>query len=90
MGDSEHSDSGRHGDVGLLCADDVAGMLRCSPRTVRRLAGSGRMPRPLKVGRLVRWRRADMDEWIARGCPVCCTRGRRGVTQRAPAEEQAR
>jgi excisionase family DNA binding protein len=46
-------------------------MLRCAPRTVRRLVQFGRMPRPLKVGRLARWRRSDVERWIADGCPAC-------------------
>ena len=37
------------GDAGMLNVDDVARMLRCSPRTVYRLADSGRMPSPVKL-----------------------------------------
>jgi len=50
---------------------DVKGfaeMLTCSPRTVYRLSDSGEMPRPVKVGRLVRWRRKDLEDWIADDC----------------------
>ena len=47
----------------------VATLLACSTRHVRRLAEAGRMPSPLHLGGLLRWRRADMDEWIAAGCP---------------------
>lgn len=52
----------------LLDVRAVAALLDCSPRTVYRLADSGRMPRPLKVGALVRWRRADVLAWIDDGC----------------------
>lgn len=62
----------------LLDVKDVAALLgRCSPRHVRRLADSGRMPRPLRVGTLIRWRRADLDDWIAAGCPPEPSGGRR-------------
>ena len=41
----------------LLTPDEVARILSCSPRTVNRLATSGRMPAPVRLGRLVRWNR---------------------------------
>jgi excisionase family DNA binding protein len=55
----------------MLNVDDVAAMLRCSVRTVYRLADSGRMPRPVKLGALVRWSREVVEGWIADGCPRC-------------------
>lgn len=55
-------------DVTLLDVRAVAALLGCSPRTVYRLSDSGRMPRPLKVGALVRWRRSDVLAWIMDGC----------------------
>lgn len=54
----------------LLSIDDVADdYLKCSSRTVRRLADSGRMPRPIKLGTLSRWPRFIIEDWIADGCP---------------------
>lgn len=53
----------------LLDSRQVADLLGASPRTVVRLADSGRMPRSFKVGALTRWRRSDLEAWIARGCP---------------------
>ncbi len=41
----------------LLTPEDVARILSCSPRTVNRLATSGRIPKPVRLGRLVRWNR---------------------------------
>ena len=41
----------------------------CSTRHVYRLADAGRMPRPIKLGSLVRWRRHELESWIAAGCP---------------------
>lgn len=52
----------------LLDVQDVAAMLRCSARHVYRLADSAQMPRPYKLGTLVRWSRAAIEEWIAGGC----------------------
>ena len=53
----------------MLTVRDVARMLNCSTRTVYRLTGSGRMPRPVKLGVLVRWPRVAIDEWMSQGCP---------------------
>ena len=57
--------------AGMLNVGDVAKLLRCSTRTVYRLADSGRMPRPIKLGALVRWPREQVQGWIAEGCPSC-------------------
>jgi len=53
----------------LLDVRAVAALLDCSPRHIYRLADSGRMPRPVKLGQLVRWRRAELQEWLNAGCP---------------------
>jgi len=54
----------------LLTVHEVAGLLHCSARTVYRLADGGRMPRPVRLGALVRWHRATINEWIDAGCPA--------------------
>ncbi|MBI3735292.1 helix-turn-helix domain-containing protein [Candidatus Sumerlaeota bacterium] len=54
----------------LLDVFSVAELLDCSPRHVRRLSDSGRMPSPLGLGRLRRWNRAVIAAWIADGCPA--------------------
>lgn len=52
----------------LIDVKAVAQLLDCSPRHVWRLADAGKMPEPVRVGALVRWRRADIERWIADGC----------------------
>ncbi len=54
----------------MLTVDGVAKMLACSPRSVYRLADAGRIPPPVRIGGLVRWPRALLEQWIADGCPV--------------------
>lgn len=49
----------------------VAARLSCSVRSVWRLADAGRLPAPVRLGRLIRWDAAVIDEWIASGCPSC-------------------
>ena len=55
--------------VQLLDVQAVARLLDCSPRHVYRLSDSGDMPRPVKLGALVRWSRQSIQEWIQAGCP---------------------
>jgi len=54
----------------LIDVNAVALMLSCSPRHVYRLCDAGRMPRPVRLGSLVRWDRSVIEAWIADGCPV--------------------
>ncbi len=53
----------------LLTLADVASLMRCSRRSVARLADAGKMPHGLKVGGMRRWRRAELMSWLAAGCP---------------------
>jgi excisionase family DNA binding protein len=62
----------------LLDVRAVARLLGCSPRHVYRLADAGKMPPPLKLGALVRWRRQDLDAWLAGGCKPVRTTGKAG------------
>jgi len=50
----------------VLTLQEAAGFLRCSPDTVRRKARAGELPAS-KIGRVWRFRRADLDEWLAEG-----------------------
>jgi excisionase family DNA binding protein len=53
----------------LLDVTQVADLLNCSTRHVYRLSDGDRMPRPIKLGALVRWNKATIDAWLAEGCP---------------------
>lgn len=53
----------------MIDVQQVAGMLTCSTRHVRRLADVALMPRPRKLGALLRFNRAEIEAWIADGCP---------------------
>ncbi len=60
----------------LIPVGEVAGMATCSSRHVYRMSDAGKMPKPIKLGSLVRWRRAEILAWIAEGCPPCRKGGR--------------
>jgi excisionase family DNA binding protein len=53
----------------LIGVQQVAERLGCSTRHVWRLRSTGLLPRPVKVGQLVRWSSSAIDEWISKGCP---------------------
>jgi predicted DNA-binding transcriptional regulator AlpA len=52
----------------LLDVRGVAAMLGCSARHVIRLSDSGRMPQPIKLGALCRWKRKSISEWLENEC----------------------
>jgi predicted DNA-binding transcriptional regulator AlpA len=52
----------------LIDVEGVAQMCLCSSDTIRRWASCGRMPKPFKVGTLVRWKRSVILDWIDGGC----------------------
>lgn len=61
---------------GLVDVREVARLADCSTRHVFRLVERGLMPAPVKVGRLTRFRREQIERWISDGCPPARTGGR--------------
>lgn len=55
----------------LFNVEAVAEKLGCSTRHVYRLSDAAKMPRPVKLGALVRWPKRVLEEWIDAGCPSC-------------------
>jgi excisionase family DNA binding protein len=54
----------------LLISDrEAAALAGLSRATWHRLRAAGKLPACVKLGRSVRWRRADVEGWIASGCP---------------------
>lgn len=62
-------------EAALLDVKQVAALLNCSQRHVYRLADAGAMPKPRKLGTLVRWDRLQLEVWIADGCPAHAAEG---------------
>ena len=50
---------------GLLTSGDVAKYLQCSVSTLRRMVTRDQIPY-FRVGKLVRFRRADIDAWLTK------------------------
>jgi len=53
----------------LLDAEALGRQLGLSTRTVRRMDTSGLLPRPVRIGRNVRWRWPEVIAWTKAGCP---------------------
>ena len=48
----------------LLTTEEAATYLRLSPRTLERYRVTGEGPRYLKIGRLVFYRRSELEHWL--------------------------
>ena len=69
---------GMPSEAKLVDANTIAKMLGVSARMVWRLRDSGGIPKPVIIGRLVRWRSEEIEEWIQAGCPAVERRGVKG------------
>ena len=52
-----------------LAADGVAKLLGISTRHLWSLNSSGRLPKPIRFGRAVRWNLEELRAWLAAGAP---------------------
>ncbi len=52
-----------------VAAKEVGSLLGISVRQVWRLNSSGRLPRPIRLGGSVRWRREEIVAFLDAGCP---------------------
>jgi excisionase family DNA binding protein len=53
----------------LVSAEELATILDVSQRTIWRLLSARKIPNPVRFGGTVRWRLAQVSEWIEQGCP---------------------
>jgi prophage regulatory protein len=59
-----------NGDQAIaLSARELSHILGLSLRQVWRLNSVGKLPRPIRLGGSVRWRREEIIEWFNAGCP---------------------
>jgi excisionase family DNA binding protein len=55
----------------LLTAQEVAGRLSMSVRTLWRMIERGKFPAPIRyTRRLVRWKKSDLLDWLGRQRPT--------------------
>ena len=68
----------REGDSALVDAREAARLCGVSESMLYKLNAAGKMPTPVRLGSLMRWKRRDLLEWIDKGCPT----GGPGATRR--------
>ena len=49
----------------LFSIVEVADYIGVVPGTIRNWVKKGEFPEPLSLGKLVKWRREDIEEWLA-------------------------
>jgi len=54
----------------LVPVEEVARTLSISRRSVWKGVRAGSVPQPVKVLGRTLWRRAELEKWVARGCPA--------------------
>src|SRR5262249_33626787 len=64
-------------DSATYTVGDIAALLQASERHVWRLHDAGKMPSCIRLGRLVRWPKQLIDDWIDNGCPAQPNNGHR-------------
>lgn len=52
----------------MLSIGQLAERLNCSTLTVRRWWAAGHIPAPVRIGRALRWRVVDVEQWESKGC----------------------
>ncbi len=53
----------------LMTSEDVARRLRVSKASLWRMRSTGKLPPPIHIGGIVRWRAEDVEKWVKDGCP---------------------
>lgn len=57
--------SDRTGDLQLLTTREVTALLKLDRSTLWDWTRKGRFPKPIKLGRATRYRRSDIEAWLA-------------------------
>ena len=54
----------------LLTRTETVKILRCSLKHLDNMIAKGQCPKPIRLGKAPRFRKAELLEWIAAGCPA--------------------
>lgn len=54
-----------HQELAMITERELAELLRCDPRTIRRLESAGSIPPALRIGGSKRWLATDVRTWVA-------------------------
>lgn len=59
----------REDENAMITAKEVAALCNIGHTTFYKLYATGKVPRKVKFGVLVRWRRREIIDWLKAGCP---------------------
>ena len=65
-------------ETALLDVKEASRLCSISAPMLYKLNAAGNLPAPIKIGKLMRWRRKEILKWINAGCPV----GSKGKTRK--------
>jgi excisionase family DNA binding protein len=68
MSNTNHTET-TESSAAALRAPEVAELLGISDRHMWKLHAAAQLPAPVRLGRSVRWRRAELLDWLAAGAP---------------------
>jgi len=57
-------------DERLIPIGEVSMLLHVSPRAIHKWLSSGKFPRPLRLGRVLRWRMSDIKRFLDCGADI--------------------
>ncbi len=52
----------------FMKVDELARLLNVSSRTVWRKLSAGEIIKPIRLGKIIRWSRREVDLWVSLGC----------------------
>lgn len=55
--------------VQMLNSNDLMALLGIKKSAFYQLKSTGKLPRPVRIGTIQRWRLADVERWLEFGCP---------------------
>lgn len=58
------------GEQVLVDAETAAAMCAMHRGTWYKKVAAGLAPKPVSIGGVIRWRKAELEEWIVAGCPA--------------------
>jgi len=59
----------KHNEKLLLTASELAALLGVNRSTIWTWHSGGKIPMPLQIGGITRWRRAEIQHWLEAGAP---------------------
>ncbi len=67
--DNQDAPANREGESAMMDVREAARLCSFSESMIYKLNRAGKMPPPIRIGTLLRWRRRELLEWIEAGCP---------------------